>query len=196
MFWSLPLSETICNSSKIKNRPGSKRKLSAEGIWGIQLLLWNFVRCLHHHLYPYPGSHPKKSSESHILSFGFFLSINFLHPIFIILLVHWLFFHPLSVVFFGYPNISCCSPLVLTRQKSLSLFPQEALLKVLSIEELQDFARAHAACCSLDDGPMAIKHGRRCETSVEETGRKVEVVDRFCFRKECLNFTDLEAIDW
>jgi len=52
---------------------------------------------------------------------------------------------------------------------------EEALLKVLSIEELQDFARAHAACCSLDDGPMAIKHGRCAVEACKLTCMPVDV---------------------
>ena len=125
-----------------------------------------FGRCLHNHL-PIPSL--KKHGTP--ISFPLILWVVSFHQCsasnFILLFVHLL-------------------PVGLVGVSNMFFFPrcfQEALLKVLSIEELQDFARAHAACCSLDDGPNSIKHGRH-----QGFSRFHGVVDRFLFKEKGCTF--------
>ena len=131
----------------------------------MQLLLWNLVDvCTTTYLSP-----PSKKHGSPI-SFPLILWVVSFHQCsasnFILLFVHLLPVGLSGIQQVFFPSPPAFNPAKPTRHHCF----QEALLKVLSIEELQDFARAHAACCSLDDGPSAIKHGRHQGFSPKRSG--------------------------
>jgi len=136
-------------------------------------------------MFAQPLTYPllKKTWNSHILSFDplgrFFPSMFCIQFHFIVCSSPSCWFGwGIQHVFFSSPP-AFFNPAKPTRHRCF----QEALLKVLSIEELQDFARAHAACCSLDDGPNSIKHGRH-----QGFSRFHGVVDRFLFKEKGCTF--------